>query len=350
MKRFIHHNFILLCVILFVANSCVSTKTVTIEIPKKAPKELPNRIQSLTLINRTIDDRYTNLESDSIQNIFYRKNYDVDTSIYDIQAVDTMLTALGELLFESGRYDYVIPENRLIKAKKNSFYSKAMTWPEVKEICSTYNTDAVLSVDMYNARVVTNYAKEKYFDNAVDGFANISTAQMVIVYDVLINVYDPADEIMLAREFFKDTLLWEDAASSARELFKKFTPVKQGLAEASVAVALDFSDKISTDWHSQKRPFYVKGDANLKHAGTLIDNGEWEQAIALWNETAETTKSKSIKSKAQLNTAMAYEILGDIDSAIKWALNSYNTMYRQITYQYLELLERRKKEIQKQNK
>jgi hypothetical protein len=350
MKRFVYQNFILICLVLFLASSCVSTKIITIEIPQKAQKELPDRIQSLAIVNRTVDENYTDIESDSIQNIFYLQNYDVDTFIYDLQAVDTMLMALGELLFESGRYDYVIPENRFVEAEKNAFYSQAMPWSEVKEICETYNTDAVLSVDMYNARVVTAYSKDRYADETSVGFVSISTAQMVIVYDVLINVYDPYEEIMLAREFFKDTLLWEDAANSANNLFKRFTPVKQGLSEASVAVALDFSDKISTLWQQERRPLYIKGDSNLKHAGTLVDNAEWEQAVALWKETAENTKSKSTKSKAQFNIAIAYEISGDIDNAINWALDSYNTMYHQITYQYLELLERRKKEIQRQNK
>lgn len=350
MKRFISQNYILICFILFVASSCASSKLITIEIPEKAPKELPSRIQSMVIINRTVDKDYTDLESDSLQKIFYAQNFDVDTFLYDVQAVDTMLFALGELLYESGRYDYVIPEKRFVEGDKNAFYSKRMPWPEVQEICKTYATDAVLSVDMYNARVATTFEKENFYNPDEDGFINISTAQMVIVYDVLFNIYDPVEEIILAREFFKDTLLWEDAASTTNKLFKQFTPVKQGLSEASVAVAVDFSEKISTVWRREKRPIYVKGDANLKLADALIDNGEWKQAIALWKETAENTKSKSVKSKAEFNIAIAYEILGDVENAILWALNSYNTMYHQLTYQYLELLERRKKEIQKQNK
>lgn len=350
MKRFINENYILICFVLFLASSCASTKLITIEIPEKAPKELPNRIQSLAIINRTVDGKYTDIKSDSIQKIFYAKNYDVDTFIYDLQAVDTMLMVLGDLLYESGRYDIVIPEDRFIEAEQNAFYSKPMPWTEVKELCDTYNTDAVLSVDLYSARVVTNFEKEKYFDSGMDEFITLSMAQMVIVYDLLFNVYDPIEEKIISREFIKDTLHWEDATNTTRELFERFTPVKQGLTEASVAVALDFSEKITTVWHREKRPIYVKGDTDLKVAGTLIDNGNWEQAIALWKETAENTKSKSTKSKAQLNVAIAYEIQGDIDNAISWALDSYNTMYRQITYQYLELLERRKKEIKKQNK
>lgn len=350
MKKLFNRNYILILFILLIAASCSTTKYVSIEIPEPAQKDLPPRIQSLVLVNRTVDDKYTDLPADTIQNRFYKKYFTVDTTIYDLTAVDTCLKATGDLLFESGRYDIVIPDNRFLEFETNAFFTKEMPWDEVTELCETYNTDAVLSIDMFKIHIASEFGKEKYFDEMADAFYTVAQAKMVIVYDALFRVYDPLEEKIIIREFFKDTLVWEDMARSTSELFKNYTPVKQAFSEAGIAIALDFSEKISTVWRSEKRPFYVKGDKNLKHAGTFIDSGEWQQAMALWKDTAEKSKSKSKKSKALLNVAIAYEIQGDIDSAINWALESYNTMYRQITYQYLELLEKRKKEIQKQNK
>ncbi len=347
MSYFIKNKFVLLLWVLLLTISCNTTKTIIIEIPKPAEKELPEHIQSLALVNRTVDNQYSDWNTDSLQKIFYTQNFRVDTFVYDIQAADTLLKALGELLYESGRFDYVIPKNRFIEAEKSSFFSSTMPWAEVKNICETFKTDAVLSVDMYKTRVITNFKKESYFDQEQNGYFIAAFAQMNVIYEVLFRVYDPLKEKIVASEFFKDTLLWEDGARTTLELFHRFTPVKKALAEAGIAVALDFSEKISTNWQEEKRPFYVKGDANLKHAGMLIDNGDWQGAMVLWKETVENTNSKSLKSKAQLNIAIANEILGDIDNAISWALDSYNTMYRQITYYYLELLEERKKEIKK---
>jgi len=80
----------------------------------------------------------------------------------------------------------------------------------------------------------------------------------------------------------------------------------------------------------------------------LVNSGQWEQAIVLWKNTAETSNSKSTKSKAEFNIALGHEMLGDLDSAIEWALKSYKTMYRTNTYNYLETLEKRKKETNNQ--
>lgn len=350
MRKLLNQNYLLLLFVLLFAASCSSTKIITIEIPEAAQKELPPRIQSLVLVNRTVDNKYTDLHSDTLQNQFYKKYFTVDTVIYDLTAVDTCLKATGDLLYESGRYDIVIPENRFLSFTKNAFFTAEMPWDEVKELSETYKTDAVLSIDMFKTHITSEFDKESVFDPSQDVYYTEAHAKMEIVYDVLFRVYDPIEEKVLLREFFKDTLLWENVANGATELFRDYTPVKKALAEAGIAAALDFSEKISTVWRQEYRPIYVKGDDSFKLAGTLIDNGDWEQVIALWKDSAEKSKSKSTKSKAQLNVAMAYEIQGDIESAISWALDSYNTMYRQITYQYLELLEQRKKEIQKQTK
>ena len=329
------------------ASSCNTTTKITIEIPEPARKELPSRIQSLLLVNRTVNEKYSDIKVDSLQKIFYKEGFNYDTVIYDLTAVDTTLQALGELLFESGRYDFVIPEDRFLAADKNTFFSKEMPWDEVSELCEIYNTDAILSLDLFSLRVSSEFEKDSYFDPFRNGFVSASAAQMKVLYDAMFRVYDPSVERVLVREFFKDTLVWENVAGTTFELFEDFTPVKQALSEAGIAIALDFSEKISTNWRVEQRPLFTKGDKKLKEAGILIDGGEWKQALALWKEISDNSKSKSIKSKAEFNMAIGNEIEGDIDNAIHWALNSYNSMFRPLTYEYLEALKSRKRELKK---
>jgi hypothetical protein len=347
MRKYLQHNIFLLLILVLVALSCSTTRNISIEIPQEAQKELPDSIQSLLLVNRTVNEKYTDLKADSLQRLFYKQQFNSDTTIYDITAADTLLKALGELLFESGRYDFVIPENRFLSSEKNAFFSQEMTQPEVRLLCETYNTDAVLSVDHFSTKVVTRYGKDSYFDPFRNGFISVAGAEMKIVYEALFRVYSPNMERPIVREFFKDTLVWEDMAETPKELFRKFTPVKNGLTEAGIALALDFSEKISTNWRPESRPVFIKGNAELKQAGTLIDAGNWQGARAIWEELTNYKNSKSVRSKAQFNLAVASEIQGDIDSAIKWGVKSYETMYRPVTYQYLEVLKRRKKELSK---
>jgi len=96
------------------AVSCVQTRSLTIDIPFPASRELPQQIQSLTLVSQAVNDQFDDLTADSLQKIFYNKNFRLDTVLYDYHMADTTLKALGELLFESGRYIYAIPETRFI--------------------------------------------------------------------------------------------------------------------------------------------------------------------------------------------------------------------------------------------
>lgn len=328
--------------------SCISTKTLTIEIPKPAAKNLPENIQSLIIVNRTVDEKYQNYNIDSLQDIFYRNQFELDTAIYDLQAVDTMLKAIGELVFESGRYDFVIPADRFIEFKKDALPNYEMPWDEVKDLCERFDADAVLSVDYYKAQVRTNIDQESYYTATANGFRNMIFAQIQVNYEVLFRIYDTKDEKIILSEFQRDSLFWEDIDITTRNLFSRLLPVKQALTETSIAVALDLSEKISTNWYKEQRNIFMKGKSEFEKPGNMALNGEWLQAIELWKQISESSKSKAVKSKAEFNAAVGYEILGDLDQSISWALKSYNTMFRPLTYEYLEKLQKRKNELKSQ--
>lgn len=338
-------KFLFLISLALFSFSCVTTQSFTIEIAEQGEKELPASIQSLTLVNRTLDDNYQDLKADSLQKIFYKQKFNLDTVVYDIQSVDTTLKALGELLFESGRYDVVIPENRFLEFQKNAFLSFEMPWEEVEQLCETYKTDAVVSLDHFKTRVEASYEDESLFNPADNEFYSGYLAEMKVSYEVLFRVYDPKQKNIWLREFLRDTLVWEDADLSTRNLFSRFTPVKTALSEAGVAIALDFSEKISTVWRQENRRYFAKGNSDFTKANHFVSIGDWENAVAVWKQIESEAGPKSLKSKAQLNIAVGYEMLGDVDQAIVWGLKSYETMYRPLTYEYLEVLKKRKIEI-----
>lgn len=337
----------LLIVLALFSFSCVSTRSLLIEIPEKAKSELPENIQSLLLITRAYNDSYSDLEADSLQKLFYLQQFNYDTVIYDLRTIDTTLKALGELLFESGRYDFVIPENRFQPTGNLVAMAVEMPAGEIKEWCETYKTDAVLSLDFFKTRVITEYDQLVNFDQENNSFYDFAHAKMKVSYEALFRIYDAEKEGVIYRKFLRDTILWEASDRTTSALFSHFTPVKDALAETGIAIALDVSAEISPVWRTENRKYFVTGDENLKSATVLVDSNQWETAIGLWKNLAGTARQKSVKSKAEFNVAVGYELTGDIDAAIQWGLKSFETMYRTQTYEYLEILKNRKNELQK---
>jgi hypothetical protein len=327
--------------------SCVPSRSLVVDIPIPAAKVLPPAVQSFTIVSQAVDANFTDLHTDSLQKKFYQKRFNLDTLIYDVQMADTTMKALGELLFESGRYDYVIPEDRFLKTPVSPKPANELSWDEVVNLTETFNTDAVLSLDYLKARVVTNYKNETYYSNYQGGFTSVARANMRVQYEALFRVYHPETERILLREFIRDTLYWEDTDVSVNALFSRFTPVKQALTESGIVIALDLSEKIAVKWRPERRRYFTGGNRLMRQADQAALNGNWVKAISMWEEAAENAGSNSLKSKAQLNIAVGYEILGDLEMAIAKALESYDTMFRPLTYEYLETMKRRKNELTK---
>ena len=117
-------------VLLILLSSCGSVKMLNIEIPSPGKKDLPEHIQSLAIVARIPYPIFSDVNRDSLQKAFYKHAFKLDTSLYDLAAADTMLKVLGELLFETGRYDFVIPKERFLM-KNKTFLSPEMFWDEV---------------------------------------------------------------------------------------------------------------------------------------------------------------------------------------------------------------------------
>lgn len=343
-------NYIVILLISVIAFSCTSTRSLLVEIPEPSKKELPANIQSLTIVTQTVDNKYTDLETDSLQKIFYKQNFDLDTVIYDKLVVDTTIRALGELLFESGRYDFVIPQQRFLKPFVAASPNNKLGWNQVKNLTETFETDAVLSLDYMSTRVVTDIDRESFFNPYDNNFYSGARAEMQVIYDAVFRVYYPENEQILVTETMSDTVVWEDADLTVSALFEDFTPVKDALVETGILAALDFSDKIAVIWDTDRRTYFLKGNDKFEQASELVSEGDWPGAIEIWKEAAEESNSKAVKSKAEYNVAFGYEMIGNLNQAISWAVKSYKTMYRPLTYEYLEILKERKNELKEKAK
>ena len=64
--------------------------------------------------------------------------------------------------------------------------------------------------------------------------------------------------------------------------------------------------------------------------------------MAQWMDAYDNNPSKALKSKLEYNIALGYEMLGNINEAIRWGIKSYEHTYRPVTYNYLNTLDNRK--------
>ena len=330
------------CFLIFlIICSCSSvSQLVTVEVSKPSELMLPNRIQSLTLMNRSISDDFLNFNEDTLQKYFYSQGFNLGKIVLDNLASDTTLRVLGDLLYSSGRYDVVIPQERNI-ARDLIFYSipKELDWDEVTSICEQFDTDALLVLERYFNKIDTKHA----FHPASYDTPDYVSATINSGYNALIRIYDPVEKEILKSIILADTISWGNADLTDQELFSGLPSIKGCLIQTGICIALDANTLLSPVWSSEDR-IYFRMSKNEDELKKLIAENDWQSVYDYWLDYANATKKSDI-SKAYFNMALASEMIGDIDGAFEWINKSYNTQYRVQTEKYIVQLTNRKRVI-----
>jgi len=292
-------------------------------------------------MNRSINNQFKDFNEDSLQRTFYAQDFNVkNTIILDSLAADTTLKTLGNLLFLNGRYNVVIPAERNIKRQDNNYYEiqNDIDWNTVKEICKTFNTDALLVIERYYNKVNSSY---KIYPSTKEYYKHV-VAYVDSKYSAAVKIYDPIKKEVIRQFEVRDTLSWSDGALSTKKLFEKFPTIKQCLIQSGIQAAEDINNYISPVWKKEERNFYVfETEENNNKIEKLVNNNKWNEAYKYWLPFTKSSK-KQIKSKADFNMAVASEMLGNIDEAIMWANKSNELVYRYLTELYIKKLMKRK--------
>lgn len=315
-------------------------KKFTVEVPVPPSFKLSDSIQSVTLMNRSMTPEFSNIPNDSLQVAFYRKNFDTNYILLDSTVADTTLKVLGDLLFDSFRFDVIIPVDRnLPRAQSYIETPEPLDWVTVNKLCDTYQTDALVVLENIALRVVSNYTRGK---ELIDfSYYNTHFASMDFYYRAHWRIYDPkVRQVVVDILVNQDTLYWDNFDYTLADLFKGLPSVKEAAIETGIKTAIDFSKIIAPGWIPATRYYYLMKDPAIDLSVKLAADGSWSEALDNWLKYIYTGNSSN-RSKIMLNVALAYEMTGELDMAIEWAKQSMQTYYREVTNHYLkELLKR----------
>lgn len=317
----------------------------TIENARPSTDELPQDIQSITLMNRSMDKQFLNYQEDSLQNYFYRNGFQLSKIVLDSTAADTTIRALAALMFESGRYDVVVPVKRnMNRILPYEFLPDTLNPDQVSKICNDYNTDALMVLERFSTKLMADNNKEKYIDQNLNAFYSYN-ASLDLKYDAFFRIYKPGKNTLVKEIELIDTISWESSDNMQIRMFSRIPSIKMAMIDAGIKVALDIDSKLSPTWTQEKRGYFLfqtKDDRGQQ----LMNDSNYEAAGRYWAEMAQS-KNKKIRSKAEYNLALVDELNGNIDGAIEWGLKSFYSYYRYQTEAYLKKLKVRKESILK---
>lgn len=319
--------------------SCVSLKKIGIQVSVLPEYPIAEDIQSIVVLNRSMTNKFTNIESDTLID----SRLTVDSVFQDSSATDTAIQVAAKALYESGRFDVMIPNERNIVRNDSEKIANPLPTSYINDMCRDFNVDAVLVLENFDELLKTNYYLHQYSDR------NWYYATTDLSYLSEWRLYRPNDLKPVIRFQFGDSIFWHAECPSLKLTAEQMPRTKDALIGGGIAAGLKIGEYISPLWIDQTRYYYLTGKPEIDAAIPLIQNNKWEDAAVIWSKYADID-SKTIKSKVEFNLALAAEMSGDLDLATEWGLKSFKTRYTKASEDYIRLLDDKIKALQTESK
>ena len=332
------------CIILLTAIvmfSCTSLKTVEIEISKTPLYPIGEDIQSVLVLNRSMSDQFSNLKTDSLEKILIDKKMFLEAVIMDSLASDTTVKTTAHALFESNRFDVVIPKELNLPHLDKTNVDAPMDIPTINQYCIDFKTDAVLVLEGFAENIKTQYSVS---DEAGEKIYK-ATTDLIYVSDW--RLYRSGSKTNVIRLQVADTINWKGWDYTLDGLYRAQPLTKEALLDGGIDAGLKMARYISPEWYPEKRFYYLTGKDNIDAAIPLIQQNKWKEAAEIWEKYAHLP-SRSLRGKVEFNLALAAEMENNFDLALEWGLKSFKSRYSMAVEVYLKQLDARKKQFEKE--
>jgi hypothetical protein len=237
----------------------------------------------------------------------------------------------------------LIPKSRNIT---NDFFNLSEFSDKVTtELCTTNHANVILSLDKIK---VDDNLKEFYISE--NSTYSPSLEVMIETYwSVHYNNNPNVTKIQ-----FKDTLYWESESVDRKMALKNLPKREDALVDAALYTGHNSVNRFIPYWDKVDRYLFNSPNKQLKKGIDSVYVKNWKLAISIWKSAYDKSKNNSLRARLSNNIAVAYEVTGDIDNALKYANDSFYLMGNLTIIDfnsfvrlkdYIEELKQRKKEI-----
>ena len=330
------NQMIFVCITL-ACYSCSSTNLMSLSVKEPAPVSLPSNIKTVAVVNRTQASQATQ-GIDAVH-----KALTLETNDLQKAGAKASMNGLSDELMKNNRFTDVKPLNLDLRSYGAGIFPSALPWDSVDRICGMSNTDALFSLELFDAESKVNYAATPANINM--GIANIPAVEHHVNMTTSVKtgwrIYDPAsrtilDEYTLGRDI-SSTASGINPLVAASALNGRIEAVKDVSTQAGQA----YADRILPYWIRVSRDYFVGGNENFKTAKRKAQSGNWDGAAEIWKQETKDPDG-TLAGRACYNMAIISEINGNLDEAIQWAQKSYEDYKIRLALHYVNILKYRK--------
>ena len=203
--------------------------------------------------------------------------------------------------------------------------------------------DGVLIVDRVSSLKKQLVKKEiKKDDKTIEREVSEYHAEGILSLKMGIRLYDNLNERIVDEEFYSKTRSWKENADSKARAFAKL--IRKADASRAMASRLcrKYAYRIAPQPIRISRVFFFKNNKcpAIEKGTRYADVNNWEKAIEIWEDGMASAQQKEAGLLAY-NIAVGYEVLGDFETALRWAQDAYTEYGNMRAQSYAATLQKR---------
>ncbi|MBM1106276.1 hypothetical protein JQC67_09025 [Aurantibacter crassamenti] len=333
--------------VLSVSTSCVSTNQLTMNAVQPAPVPIPNDVQNIGIINRSLPSE-GHKTIDQIDKIL-----SVEGKNLDKHGAEAAVVALQDELIAEGRFENIVNiENETELQKGVGVLPATLTWSQVEALCDKYAVDVIFSLAYYDTDTKVDYKLTTIeYPNSL-GIKLPIPGHEVTLRTLIKNgwrVYDPKSKLILDEYSFNENIVGVGKGINPIEAVKTVINRKEAVVEHSKNIGNAYARRIRPYSRRVTRNYFVKGTDNFVVAKRRAQTGDWDGAAKLW-ESELNNHDEKVAGRAYYNMAISNEINGDLDKAVEYASKSYSDYRNSEALRYLDILRYRQRQNRELNR
>lgn len=318
MKRFFYKISTLMVMVILA--SCM--RTVTMDSMRPAEITFPSNVKTLLLLDRT---KFEKQAVNIIEGVLTGEMPGSDRA-----ALEAAMGAFQQTLSYTPRFAVKRASESFAGNSITAAFPPPLSWKDISELCKRYEADAVVAIEIFDSDfIVTDgkrMVKKTVEQNGVKKEIEVAEFYAEGVGNVKIGfkVYDPSNQNIIDQQLFNQSNTWQGSGSTAQHALAQLIARQEAVAYVSNAAASDYAYKIAPMPVKISRQFYAKkrGVPEMQMGTRMADVNDWQGALDTWRNAIPGTPRKSA-GKLCYNTAIAYEVFGDLAEAQNWASKAY---------------------------
>ena len=333
-------NLILLSAAVVILSACSSTKNVTITTTRPAEITFPSSVQNLVIIDRTEYDEST---LSIIEGIITGELPEEDQ--YGTQE---LIDGIFDQMKYSSRFEMTVAEERIKGNSVTNVLPDPLSWRRIDAICKKYDAQSVIAVELYDTDfIIADGVKKVKEKKKIDGKereveVNRYTAEGVADVTIGIRIYEQKSKKIIDQEIINRSSTWKAEGSTIQDALNSLIAKNKATGYISRNIGRNYAYKIAPMPVKLTRSFETESDETpeLAVGARHAEVGNWKEAAEVWKRGISNAPPEDA-GYLTYNIAIAYEVLGDFDNALKWAERSYVEYQNDDALRYVNILNNR---------